>query len=60
MKILGSNEELALEEFNPNPLPATAPILHEHNPLDAAVASATASGASPPQFVAQVLNGFVV
>ena len=51
MKILGSNEELT-EEFNPNPVPATAPIL-EHNPLDAAVASA--SGASPPQFLAQVI-----
>ena len=57
MKILGSNEELTVEEFNPNPLgsgPATAPVVGEHNPLDAAVAST--SGASPPQFVAQVIH----
>ena len=52
MKILGSNEELTVEEFNPNPLPATAPVVGEHNPLDAAVASA--SGASPPHLAAQV------
>ena len=58
MKILGSNEELASEGaiVNPNPIPATAPIL-EHNPLEAAVASA--SGASPPQFMAQVRIGCV-
>ena len=52
MKILGSNEELTVEDFNPNPLPATAPVVGEHNPLDAAVASA--SGASPPHLAAQV------
>ena len=54
MKILGSNEELTVEEFNPNPLPATTPVVGEHNPLDAAVASA--SGASPPHLASQVID----
>ena len=61
MKILGSNEELTESAVgvNPNPnMPATAPILGERNPLDAAVAAA--SGASPPHFVAQVNRGETV